>query len=257
MDNRLRAWTNLTLTASTEADYRKWKVLEEDIVYRATRRKEELLEQLETGPPTNRMIAAMSLGFVRPPEEGDKVVGPLLNALGDQDPQVVNNAVVALGMLASPETPVAPIAALLVDSSDDRLRLNAALALRKVVEAGAVWEPKWIGEVRHGLIDTDHGVVAQSALLLGLIADVESIESLTPLLVQEPPLVCSAAAKALALIGSRVPESKGACARALVLGFTKAPEALRPRVHRALVELASRDYGDDEDAWNEWAQRQP
>ncbi len=257
MDGNIRAWTTLTLTAKSEADVRKWRVLEQDLVYRASGRKAELLEQLESGPPINRTVAAMGLGFVRPPEEGEKIVGPLLNALGDSDPQVVNNAVVALGMLASPSTPIGPIAALLAKESDNRLRGNAALTLRKVIEAGAPWDPQWIGEVRHGLIDPGPEVMTQCCLLLGLIGDVESIESLALLLQQQPALVCSAAAKALALIGTRVPESEGACARALVAGYKEASDELRPRIRRPMVELAGRDFGDDPEPWEEWAQRKP
>ncbi len=257
IDGRLRAWTNLTLTARTEADLRKWRVLEEDIVYKASNRRAELLEQLETGPPVNRTVAAMALGFVRPPEEGAKLVGPLLNALEDPEKEVVNNATVALGMLAAPETPLAPITVKLGDSSDGRLRVNAALSLRKLVEAGASWDAPLLAEARHGLVDPEPGVVAQCCLLLGMIGDEDCIDVLAPLLTQDPALVCSAAATALALLGSREIELKGDCARAMVAAYSKAPDSLQPRIMRPLIELAGVNYGDDERAWAEWSARLP
>ena len=257
LDAELRAWNGLTLTASDNAESRKWRVMTQDLVYRASRRKDELVKQLETGPGMNRVVAAMALGFVRPMDQAQAVVPMLLNALDDPHPRVAANATLALGLIAWPETPLGPIAARMDRSQDEPSRVNAALTLRKLFEAGAEPDDAVREEVRYGLIDPAHAVVAQSCLMLGLIADHESIESIRLLLHQDPPLVSIAAARGLSILGQRNDRAKGSCARALVSALPRSPRVLRDRLLRALVELSGKNYGDDVDVWTEWAQRLP
>jgi hypothetical protein len=257
LDSGLRAWNGLTLTASNNADSRKWRVMTQDLVYRASRRQEDLIVQLETGPATNRIVAAMALGFVRPIEQAQTYVPALLSALDDPHAQVAANATLALGLIGWPETPLGPIAARMDRHQDEASRTNAALTVRKLIEAGAVADASVRMEVRNGLIDPIHAVVAQSCLILGLMADAESIESIRLLLKQDPPLVSIAAATSLSILGQRDEHSKGVCARALAAALPRSPKVLRTRLYRALVDLSGRNYGDDDEAWMEWAERLP
>ena len=254
LDASVRAWNRLVLTASGEDEQRRATLLADDLTYRARKRKDDLLGQLETGPPFNRMVAAAGLGFSRDPD----VVPPLLAALEDPEAEVVANALLGLALVASPETPTGGIAEHLRSGANTRLRSNAAYALREILEArGWSSDEVVLAAAREGLADPEPAVRAQCALLVAGLRDVESVERLGLIVHDKVPIAALAAGRALAFLGSREPRVKGASARALAGALDKVEPAVRSGLLRSLAALAEANYGRDSEAWVEWAHRLP
>jgi hypothetical protein len=168
----------------------------------------------------------------------------------------VHNALLGLTLLGFPETPSEAIVALMTDSPDAETRSNAAYALRSFVEAGQDPAP-YLGAVRASLSDPAGGVRVQCALMAGLAADAQSVETLGDLMYATEPLVAYAAIEGLRLVGANDDHSKGAVARLLVTRWRKADRSVEPRVRLAMVRLAGIDYGDEATPWIEWAQKLP
>ena len=87
-DASLRAWTNLKLAGRGERDERMRRTLEREMTQRARKRSEDLLQEFETGPPSNRAVAAVALGFTKDPA----MMSPLyaaLNALNRPDRKII------------------------------------------------------------------------------------------------------------------------------------------------------------------------
>jgi HEAT repeat protein len=250
IDLAMRAWTRLAQTAASPEERRQARELERFLRHQTAQRRAELVVQLETGPPYNRVRAASALGFT-----DASALSPLLAALSDPEPDVVHNALLGLALLADPTTPLEPIATLLQEGSDPHTRANAAYALRSVIEAGASSAPA-LDAARSGLVDSEPLVRVQAALILGLAADGESIAVLNDLLYDPTPLVSRAAIEALVLIAEGDPSSRGPVARALVAAVEHAPSMTRPPAKAALLEVAGKDHGEH-DEWLRWAQGLP
>jgi HEAT repeat protein len=206
--------------------------------------------QLETGPLYNRMRAAPALGFT---DAG--ALSPLLAALSDPESDVVHNALLGLALLADPTTPLEPICRWMQEGAEPHLRANAAYAARSVIEAGG-GSACAVPAARAGLLDPEPLVRVQSALILGLEADGESLGAINDQLYDPTPLVSRSAVEALALVAARDAGQRGPVARALLHAVDQAPPTTRPHAKAALIELAGRDHGARED-WLRWAQDLP
>jgi HEAT repeat protein len=253
LDNSMRAWTRLTITASSKEERTKASKLQLDLMRRAQPRQKELIAELEAGPPRNRAIAASALGFTR----GDEVLSPLLAALHDSDADVQQNALLGLALLQSPATPLAPLSEIVASDPVPHTRANAAYAIRSALEAGATPDSNVLTTLRLALADTEKLVVVQCALALGLAHDSESIDHLADLLRDDTPLVSLSASQALVLIGAGDPQVKGKAARALVAGYANGNSRQRDDTLRGLIALSGQDLGTEVRAWKEWAQRLP
>jgi HEAT repeat protein len=255
VDERARAWSNLKLDARNDEDMRKLRVLEQTLQYDTRKRIDELLAQLESGPPRNRTIAAMGLGFSGQP----RAQAALLAALGDPDPDVVSNSLLALGILGLPDTPTAEISYHLRAHRDGWARNNAAFALQRISTARTAGQvdPDLNASLREALTDDMAGVRAQCAATLGALADADSVRALSDLLYDAENLVALAAAGALSSIGAGVSNQRGPCARALVAAYSKARPERRPGLHLELARLAGSNYGDEVQPWRDWAFRLP
>lgn len=252
IDSSVHRWTNLMLTAQSDEDRRKAKLLENHLMKETHARRGELIEQLESGPLNNRVVAASALGFTREVE----AQSPLLAALDDEHSEVVSNALLGLWLLGRADTPLDKICALLRSSSEDWVRSNAALCAMNLVKIGA--RNDCIRDAaRIGLSDREPGVRAQCAWILATLVDGESMPALADLLGDPIPLVSAAAARAVASIGTQSPHDKGAAARALAKAYETAKRPAREHAFRGLVELAGVSYGTDTKEWSEWAQRLP
>ena len=251
LDTSIRDWTTLTHTARTSEERRMARLLELDLNRRAYPRRDELVEQLETGPPYNRVRAATALGFTRAVE----AQSPLLAALEDPDPDVVHNALLGLALLERPDTPLERIAELAARDADPHTRGNAAYALRSIVQAGGRSEVV-LPAARLGLADPEPLVRVQSALTLGVLGDEASLQRLADLAHDPTPLVRQASLRAIVLIGEEARGGKGPAARALT-AMLAAPGKDEALVRRSLIELAGIDYGKDLEPWVEWANRLP
>lgn len=122
LDNSIERWQSLTLAADTEDDRRMKKMLEEHISYQTRKRLHDLIGELQSRAPFNRMVAAAALGFT----EAEEALGPLLASLDDSSPDVVANALLGLALLGKRDTPLAAITALQAEGVDERTRANAA-----------------------------------------------------------------------------------------------------------------------------------
>ena len=253
LSTSINAWMEKTLTASTGKERKKQSILETNIGERVCIRQAEIVEELETGSVKNRIIAAAALGFCGDPA----VLSPLLTALDDPEEKVVGNALMGLGLLNSPGTPLHPIGELLRYSANPRTRWSAADCALSLIAGGAD-QSGIVEAARAGLTDAQEPMVrTQCALILALIGDTESIDALAVLLYDEYPLVSKSAAQSLAYIGTRQDKSAGAAARALVAALAEGDRDLRLRVHPSLARLSGRDYGLDVEEWQSWADKLP
>lgn len=252
MDSAIQRWNALTLTASTATQHREARMLEAVIVEHASKRRQELITALESGPPINRIRAAGALGFSRSVE----AQSPLLAALHDSHPDVVHNALMSLSILGRADTPVDEICALMSDHLDPQTRGQAAYALRSILAAGAQSETA-VGASRRGLNDSEPFVRSQCALSLGILSDAPSTAVLLDRLYDPIPLVADAASEALIAIAHSKPASKGAVARGFVEACSRGEGPNKRRAQQALVRLSEVNFGDDLKPWNEWAQRLP
>ena len=251
-DASMRAWNNLLLTAATAEDRRKARMLEDNLSRLTHQRRAEIIEQLESGPLNNRVVAASALGFTRDVE----AQSPLIAALDAAYPEVVSNALLGLMLLGRTDTPLEPICRLMQSSPDESVRRNAAQCMGSLVQAGA--RSECIRDAaRQGLSDVEPGVRSQSALLLATLVDQESLPPLCDRLYDEIPLVAAAAARAVADIGGQLPKDKGTAAGALSRAYEEAKGPMRPHYRRALVDLAGIDYGVEPEKWSEWSNRLP
>lgn len=252
VDASVRAWNHLALAATSVDEQRKAKLLAQDLTRRTTKRQEQLLAQLGTGPPYNRMVAAAALGFT----DADEALGPLLAALEDPEPRVRANALLGLGLLARRETPLDGIAEHLGKEAQAG-RTNAAFALRQILAAGAEADPTVLAAARAGLDDPEPSVRAQCALILAAVDDSDAVEELALLLHDATPISALAASRALAYLGSRDPHVKGTCARALASNLDSVDAGVRRGLLRSLMALSGRNYGNESKDWLEWAHRLP
>jgi HEAT repeat protein len=197
-------------------------------------------------------VATVALGF-----SGDaQVVGPLLNALADPDSMVSDNALVGLGVLASPDTPLARICFILTDASDPYTRNNAAFAMAAIIAAGG-GDACALPSCRQALIDDEPGVRLQAATILGMLNDLDSIQALGDLLYDDTPLVSHASAAALSAIGREALEQKGTVARLIMDAAVRRTQGLSDRILAEVRRMTDNDYGDDLKLWTEWAYRLP
>jgi len=252
MSSSIQAWSQKTWASASRNDLHKQNILEHHITQQARDRKEDLLYSLEAGPQRNRVIAAAALGFTRDPE----VLSPLLDALEDTDSRLVGNALLGLTVLEDPNTPTERISSILRYDPSPQLRWGAAYCARTLVERG-VRDDELTDASRSALFDTEPVVRAQCCLLLAIVGDAESSSTMEGLLHDQVPLVVAAAVRAVGLLGEKVPEVRGDCARALVNEFDTKDRGMRERVRRSLVRLAKRDYGNDVDRWRIWSSRLP
>lgn len=274
---RIQGWTR----ARIEGDAEELRLLGEVLEFECVRRQDELIEQLESGAPRNRALSAVALGFARHEthlkgdlseeviDRGERSLGPLLAATEDPAPKVAANALMGLGILARPETPLAPIADALIDSPDPTIRSNAAFALSAIAKAGDD-EAKAEGQgltplqlelgreaATRGLSDADLGVRAQCAASLGILGNKETIPFLGDRLDDEIDLVGQAASIALVRLGRDKPELKGRVARLLASRLDLVRPTRRNTLIYALVLLSERQMGDSTEIWQDWARRLP
>jgi HEAT repeat protein len=251
-DRSLAQWSELKLGSAGVREQKTLRTLEENMQERARKRRDELLTELEGGVPVNRRIAAAALGFTHDPS----VLGPLLASLSDPDPELAQRTLLALGVLALPETPPGGILERLQHDRDAWTRNNAAYALLAIARAGST-APELAEGCRAALSDSEAGVRAQCASTLGMLADPGSVQRLSDLLQDEANLVALAASASLAQIGRKHPEQKGAVARAMAAELDAVRADRRQHLMQALRWLSGTDYGPDASEWLAWAHKLP
>lgn len=252
LDRGIRAWSKLKQVTRTVEEDRQMRGWEGWVGSQARQHLEEVLEQLESGPPNNRAVAAVALGFTRE----EPALGPLLAAVEDRDPLVVGNALLGLGILARPETPLDRACHLLRRSPHAEVRRNAAFCLQRVIDAGGRAECAR-SSARDALGDPEAPVRVMATIILSLLDDAESLREIGDRIYDEQELVGVAAATSVAALGLKHEERSGEAARILVQALETLPRERRWRVRYELARLRGADLGEDPSAWRDWAERLP
>jgi len=256
LDRSLRIWNDLVLAGKTTRDARSVKLIEEAIAHDAAKHFDEIVDQLAGDSPNNRRIAAAALGFSRVP----RALAPLLAALSDSDAEVVSNALLSIGTLRAPETPLTSIASLMTDHPSANVRNNAARALRALLSLSSVEEERTAVRTaaRRAIGDSEPSVQTSALLLLAELGDYESLDRIAFALADDVPLVARAASRAVAHIGANHSQSYGTAARALTAAMLNVDaRAVQDAIRTDLQKLSGRNYGDDTDEWLLWANRLP
>ena len=252
VNSTIKAWNNLFLSANSDQDKRKARLLEDDLMRVTHKRRAELVMELESGPLNNRIVAAAALGFTRESE----AQSPLLAALDDQSEEVVSSALLGLWLLGRSDTPLDKICPLLTRGRSENVRTNAALCLATLLQAGAKGDCA-LQAARLGILDPAPTVRAHCALILADQKDTASMQAIYDLLYDETPLVVSAATRALVFLAREDPHVKGPAARALVKAWLTAKDETKGQLFKGMVALAESNYGSDEKEWIKWADRLP
>ncbi len=202
-----------------------------------------LLEsQAISGAIRNRGIACAALGFV-----GDFQVTPLLlNAVSSGEEEVVAKALLGLGVLADPNTSMAPILSAVQNlNSSAAVQQNAAFALFQIAIKTHTDTDGTMGTILLHLVHhSDPQVRAQAALSLGLIRSNLALPALTDLLAGDQAIdVRTAAAYALGQIGAR------ASTQPLASALRDPSELVAGAARAALVRIHGRDLGPDAESW--------
>ena len=251
LGQEVQVWSNLKQRNRDEEDERRLRGVEGWLREKTQWRLAEILTELESGPPQNRAVAAVAVGF----SGAEAAQSPLLAALDDRDAQVVSNALMGLGILGMADTPLDRVCDLVRIHPDPAVRRNAAFALQRLVEAGS--REACARESAHeALRDTEAPVRVMSAIVLAQLDEGDALRALGDRLHDEDEIVAVAAATAIAAIGQRVSSRTGEAARLLVEGMAKHGGDRRWRIEYELMRLADRDHGDLQQ-WREWANRLP
>lgn len=237
MDLYLRLWSNSALADPNERSEKQAQAAERAIEAEVKKRFDEFAAQLDGGARRNQVITAAALGFCKEP----RALPYLVRSLSRSDPEIVGNALLGLGVLASPETPLPPVQELLAHHPSPAVRSQAAFALKRLVDSG-VRDEALPPTLRAALRDSEPGVRAQAAAALGGLRDRDSIEPLISLLQDSTPLIAAASAYALGRI--KDPQAVDA----LTLALESPSPRIREAAHRALVEITGEDRGST--AWD-------
>ncbi len=257
IDKALRAWNNIVLEGKASDDLTRLDLLESTLRRDVQKNHTLLVDQLQTGPLVNRQVAAAALGFSDDP----RALGPLLGALQDTNEDVVANALLGLSTLRSPKTQVGGIASLFSDATKPvNVRSNAGRALRALRLGSLKGTPRdqIIDAARLALGDEEASVRVHGSLLLAELVDTEAIQRLSLLLSDPSPLVARAASRSIARIGSVDSSLKGQAARSLTAFIDRVDRrAVRKSLLDDLQRMAQVNYGEDTEAWIEYAHKLP
>lgn len=238
-DQHLRAWHTLMSQPRTGDNREAIDATSRALAAVVHRNRQDLEDAAISGPPRNRAIATAALGFSHDP----LVLTTILNNLSDDLELVRSNALLGIGILGLPETPLGPIALTLQLDPTPAIRTTAAFALNRLQEAG-LEDPRLTALYLPLLEDEQATVRQQAAMGLGLARSGEAVGPLcTRLSVDPAATVRTGAAWALGQIGDR------AAARVLIAALAD-PDPVTAGVARAsLVKIVGADHGADPAGW--------
>ncbi|AKB52171.1 Phycocyanin alpha phycocyanobilin lyase [Methanosarcina barkeri str. Wiesmoor] len=154
-----------------------------------------LIKMLDDKVPEVRKDATFTLGFFKEPEQVAQSEKPLINALGDSNPEVQEGAARSLGRLGSKEA--IPSLEGLLQSKNKNLQVAAIEAL------GDIGDPESVDALIATLEDEDWFVRENIVDSLVEIGDSRAIEPLISLLEDEKYKVRRSAAEGLGKFGDR------------------------------------------------------
>ncbi len=248
--NLLTAWLDSALSQDDPKDARISSNLKDILSRRVYVNFETILEQLDTGPPPNRIIAAAALGFSRIPESEKfpqvypRAVEALVGVLDCGDDAIVENALLGLYILADESTPLDKILDIMVQHHEPNVRANAALAIQAVASP-RVGE-KILPYVLPGLKDEEPKVRNHCVLIAAELDNKSTLSALIELLDDQYALIQANAAKALGRMGN-----KHTCVYLIPLLLSQYP-IVREHTLQSLRVLSGKDYGFEVEDWQEW-----
>jgi len=262
LDQNLRKWREISARTQL-SDLAQRASLEEVLTRQVYYNFDAILAELQHGvDPEHRVVAAAALGFSRipaPDEPGGdpsfpalhvRAVEPLVQALDSGNDELVVNALLSLGRIASPDMSRQVLVELMVKHHDASVRANAALALAQVcTEADASLVT---GPVFSAISDPDATVRLHAVKALGRLHDPGSVGSLLDRLRRDDtPLVRACAALELGKLGdwTAVPY--------LIDGLQSEAQIVAFQCHRSLVRVTGRTDLRGYKAWRDWWNEAP
>ncbi|MCC6670897.1 MAG: HEAT repeat domain-containing protein [Planctomycetes bacterium] len=249
LDKSLDRYATALLSAGNDRADRMVVSLETYLAQETKKHFADLVREADRDEfPGNRAIAAAALGFSQKPEALD----PILNCLNDRDEAVVNNALLALGALRDPRTPVARLAEFVEDEKRPvKLRATASWTLMRLqlfVHQPDQVPPVWMRVLQRPVEATDPSILVHALRGLGLFRRKEYAAHIRPYLAHPTPLIRTAAALATGFCGDQASHKD-------LLVLLKASETnpnVRLTARKALQALAGGvDRGYDVEAWRQ------
>ena len=240
-ERHLRTWQELMVAPQNETNRHSLEVSARALTILVKRERAYLEEQAVSGPDVNRGIASAALGFLKE----ESVLPLILNNVTVENPGVTSNALLGLGILASPQTPLAPLQAILRSTElEPGLAQNAAwVTLRLAQVSGPDAEDTLVSMLLQLIEHTNAAVRAQATVGLGLVQASHAVTDLNSLLEDGSPSVRIAAAFALGEIGS-VHGTHG-----LVLALSDEDALVAGTAHGSLVKIHGTDFGPNPADW--------
>ncbi len=240
-ERHLRTWQELMVAPQNETNRHSLEVSARALTILVKRERAYLEEQAVSGPDVNRGIASASLGFLNE----ESVLPLILNNITVENPGVTANALLGLGILASPQTPLAPLQAIIRNAElEPGLAQNAAwVALRLAQVSGPDAEDTLASMLLQLTEHANPAVRAQATVGLGLVKAEHAASDLIGLLEDDSPTVRVAAAFALGEVGS----IHGT--RILVLALSDEDALVAGTAHGSLVKIHGTDFGPNPADW--------
>lgn len=262
LDQNLRKWRELC-TRTDVADIDQRMSLEVVLTRQVYYNFDSILNELEHGTdPDQRVTAAAALGFSRipaPDEPGGdpefpalhpRAIAPLLAVIESGQDDLVVNALLSIGRIASPDTPRELLIDLMLRHHSADVRANATLALARIVtpsDAALV-----VGPLFSALGDSAPTVRLHAIKALGSIGDRTAEGPLIDRLRRdETPLVQACAAMELGRLGGFN------AVDFLIEGLQSDASLLAFQCHQALVRISHRTDLRGYKEWLEWWQKAP
>jgi hypothetical protein len=198
-------FTQRYMIARSEGSRGTWETLDDTVLRPMVDKNLDELLRTAASPeePQFRVIASRGLGFG---SDADRIVPVLMELLGLSDANLLSSALASLYLLASPDTPLGPLVALL-NHEDADVRSNDALALSAAIRArrkeGRVPGTEDVREASGRLVyivsnlQEDAFVRGHAAAALGAIGDPAATDILIGLLEDEHSVVRTRAAEGL------------------------------------------------------------
>ncbi|RMH03546.1 MAG: HEAT repeat domain-containing protein [Planctomycetota bacterium] len=202
----------------------------------------ELKELATTGDARSRAIATAALAFSPDPA----VLDLILANVGSEDPMLAANAMLAIGIHADPDTPVAPIQAAVLDpETPDQVVRNAAFACLRLARARPENPDPYLAATMIPLLKHDLlSVRTQACAGLGVLRAAHAVGFLAERLASDPePRVRTAAAWALGEIGD------AAATEVLVRALEDENGYVAGAARAALMKIHGVDRGPDPQDW--------
>ncbi|MCH2113107.1 MAG: HEAT repeat domain-containing protein [Planctomycetes bacterium] len=241
-ERHLRTWQLAMSAPRTQENRDSIAFLERAIATLVHREQSSLEVQAVSGPPRNRGIACAALGF-----SGDPAVVPLLaNNVTSEDEFVAENALLGLGRMGDPSTPLTPLYEVVMNTATSpAVMRNAAYASMSLASTLQVDPDGVLSSILIPIMDhQDERTRAQAIIGLGFIRCAHVLPKLNLRLLEDESIqVRKAAAWALGEIGAR--SSSAVLMRALedddpIVGGT---------ARGSLTKIHGNDFGPKPDNW--------